>query len=429
MNNTNFRVISAQTIEQRTTHHWKAAALLLTSWCMAACGAQSNTTPRFTPAAKRSVPTALAALPVDPATTPASPSRNPFEDAAFYVDPHYTQKVEASLALAPRLSKELAVVKQQPTALWLDRIAAVEQLPAWLENAQLQSQALGKATVPVIVVYNLPNRDCAAKASNGELSVDAGGEQRYRSEYIDVIAGHLANAPTQKVAIVLEPDSLPNMVSNLGVDKCAESRDVYLHSVAYAIAQLSLPNVSVYLDVAHAGWLGWEANQRRMVDLVAEALEMAGGNSRIRGFASNVSNYNAISGDFGKRLEPSNPAANELDYVQSFLRVAEQRGITGKGFLVDTSRNGQADIRTRWGNWCNIRGAGIGERPTVAPAPGVDAYFWVKPPGESDGTADPSAVRFDENCASPDATPGAPEAGQWFHDYFVELVENATPAL
>src|SRR5690606_27153092 len=104
--------------------------------------------------------------------------------------------------------------------------------------------------------------------------------------------------------------------------------DVYLHSVAYAIAKLSLPNASIYLDVAHAGWLGWEANQRRMVDLVAEALEMAGGTSRIRGFASNVSNYNAISGDFGKRLEPSNPAANELEYVQSFLRMAEQRGIT-----------------------------------------------------------------------------------------------------
>lgn len=405
------------------------APLLVTATCIAACAGASGSAPRWTPTAKRDTPGPFPALPVESATTPASPNENPFEGAAFYVDPYYSQKVRSSAALAPELAKAMAIVERQPTALWLDRIAAVEQLPRWLEDATNRTKTSSEETVPVIVVYNLPNRDCAAKASNGELSIEEDGERRYRTEYIDVIAEHLANAPHQKVAIVLEPDSLPNMISNLGVEKCAVSRDVYLHSVAYAISKLSLPNVSIYLDAAHAGWLGWEANQRRMVDLVLEVLEMAGGASRIRGFASNVANYNAISGDFGKRLEASNPAGNELDYVRSFLGVLEERGVTGKAFLVDTSRNGQSDIRTRWGNWCNIRGAGLGERPTVAPTPGVDAYFWVKPPGDSDGTADATAARFDENCASPDATPGAPEAGQWFHDYFVKLVENANPAL
>jgi cellulose 1,4-beta-cellobiosidase len=53
----------------------------------------------------------------------------------------------------------------------------------------------------------------------------------------------------------------------------------------------------------------------------------------------------------------------------------------------------------------------------------------VKPPGESDGSADPSAPRFDPACTNPDATPGAPQAGQWFHDYFVQLARNASPAL
>lgn len=412
----------------RTTRRLKSLQLLFAGTLVAACGATSAKAPHWTPTAKRDAPRVIAALPVAKATTPASPNENPFEAAAFYVDPSYAQKVQSSIALAPQLSKQMTIVKQQPTALWLDRIAAVEQLPEWLEDAQVQGKALGRGTVPVVVVYNLPNRDCAAKASNGELSIEEGGEQRYRTEYIDVIARHLASAPDQKVAIVLEPDSLPNMISNLGVEKCAVSQQVYLHSVAYAISKLSLPNVSIYLDAAHAGWLGWEANQRRMVDLVVDVLEMAGGVSRIRGFASNVANYNAITGDFGKRLEPSNPAGNELDYVHSFLGVLEERGVTGKAFLIDTSRNGQADIRTRWGNWCNIGGAGLGERPRVAPSAGVDAYFWVKPPGDSDGTADRAAVRFDENCASPDATPGAPEAGQWFHDYFVELVENANPA-
>jgi len=34
-----------------------------------------------------------------------------------------------------------------------------------------------------LVIYDLPGRDCAAKASNGELPV--GSLSRYKSEYID----------------------------------------------------------------------------------------------------------------------------------------------------------------------------------------------------------------------------------------------------
>lgn len=34
-----------------------------------------------------------------------------------------------------------------------------------------------------VVIYDLPGRDCAAKASNGELAV--GELDRYKSEYID----------------------------------------------------------------------------------------------------------------------------------------------------------------------------------------------------------------------------------------------------
>src|SRR5690606_24283744 len=156
---------------------------------------------------------------------------NPFSQAAFYVDPHYATKVDSSLALAPELAAEFEQVKNQPTALWLDRIEAVAQVPVWLKDAQAQAAARGEQTLPVFVVYNLPNRDCAAKASNGELRVDEDGEARYRSEYIDVIAAHLAATPEQPVAIVLEPDSLPNLISNLGVEKCALSHDVYIHSI------------------------------------------------------------------------------------------------------------------------------------------------------------------------------------------------------
>lgn len=393
------------------------------------CSAQ---VPRVAPASKAPVveqPQAVAALPVEPAATPAFPAVNPFAGAAFFVDPHYSQKVQASIEQAPDLEPLLAKVKDQPTALWLDRIEAVDKVPDWLEGAEQQSRAAGRPAVPVFVIYDLPNRDCAAKASNGELKIEEDGERRYREEYIDVIAAHFRAHSEQRIVAVIEPDSLPNLISNLGVKKCAVSQDVYVASVAYALSRLSLPNVALYLDAAHAGWLGWEANQRRMGQLVKRVLDMAGGTDRIVGFATNVSNYNALEGDWGRRLESSNPSPNELAYVASFRQTLKDVGVGDKNFLIDTSRNGQAEIRTRWGNWCNIVGAGLGARPTITPGDGIDAYLWIKPPGDSDGTADDTAARFDANCASLDAAPGAPEAGEWFHPYFLELVKNANPPL
>ena len=53
----------------------------------------------------------------------------------------------------------------------------------------------------------------------------------------------------------------------------------------------------------------------------------------------------------------------------------------------------------------------------------------MKTPGESDGTADRKAARFDENCVSDDAMPGAPEAGELFAPYLIDLAKNATPPL
>jgi cellulose 1,4-beta-cellobiosidase len=97
--------------------------------------------------------------------------------------------------------------------------------------------------------------------------------------------------------------------------------------------------------------------------------------------------------------------------------------------LVDTARNGRGGIRTKWGNWCNIRGAGLGERPRASPSSGIDAYYWIKPPGESDGISDPTAPRYDVMCSSSDSVAGAPQAGQWFASYFADLVKNANPGL
>ncbi len=76
-------------------------------------------------------------------------------------------------------------------------------------------------------------------------------------------------------------------------------------------------------------------------------------------------------------------------------------------FIIDTSRNGHgplngaqyaaapynqpSDVQAKLtsGNWCNPPGAGLGLRPTANTGVAlVDAYLWVKIPGESDGSCD-----------------------------------------
>lgn len=379
---------------------------------------------------EQELPKAKPALPVTPATTPhADTTKNPFEGAQFYVNPDYTKKVEAAAKAAPELAAQIKKVAKQPTALWLESIGALQHLPRWLEDAERQEKATGKPVVPVLLVYNLPNRDCSAKSSAGELTIENDGERRYRTEFIDKIVEIIKAHKNKRIVIVLEPDSLPNLATNLSIPKCAESQDVYRNSIAYAIAQLSLPNVWLYLDAAHSGWLGWDGNRVKIANIFKEVLTAAGGVDRIRGFATNVSNFTSLDGEANRKLEASNPAPNELTYVQKLAENLEAVGITGKRFLIDTSRNGRDGIRTKWGNWCNVKGAGLGERPRVNPVPLLDAYIWAKPPGESDGTSDPSAKRFDENCRSADAAPDAPEAGEWFQSYFIELVKNANPPL
>jgi cellulose 1,4-beta-cellobiosidase len=347
---------------------------------------------------------------------------NPFAGASFYVSPEWTAQVESAAAASadPQKAALVRSLAQQPVALWVDSIdAAKNAVPRWLDGAR------GK--LAVLVLYDLPNRDCAAQASAGELGPQDGA--RYRAEVVDPLAAQLRAHADQRIAIVIEPDSLPNLVTNGNVKKCADSDALYRESIAYAVSSLSMPHVSLYLDAGHAGWLGWDPHRAKIAAIFQDVLQRAGGPQKIRGFATNVSGYGVLRGDDGRRLEPSNPCPDELTYVEKLSGDLAKVGISGKGFVIDTSRNGRAGIRSKSAHWCNLKGAGLGERPRASPAPNVDAYFWIKVPGESDGTSDPNAPRFDATCASEDSAPDAPEAGTFFPAYFLGLVERANPPL
>ena len=156
-------------------------------------------------------------------------------------------------------------------------------------------------------------------------------------------------------------------------------------------------------------------------------------------------------------------------------------------FIVDTSRNGlgpdsmqsyaaapddqPASVISslQAGNWCNPPSAGLGLKPTANTGvsltsldsylpgnpPLLDAYLWVKTPGQSDGQCDAAGgVRSWDDAADtpsiagwPSASSAAfqtfdplwslatnslltdPAAGAWFSQQALTLAQNASPAL
>jgi cellulose 1,4-beta-cellobiosidase len=373
---------------------------------------------------------------------PETATGNPFAGAAFFIPPYYTAQVQATVNENTGMSS-LASLLNAPVAFWLDNIAKVGTLSSVLSAARGTQASTGVPTVVTIVIYDLPNRDCAALASNGEIrcadSSCTEGINKYKTEYIDPIIATLRDFTDLRIAAIVEPDSLPNLVTNLGVPKCAQSESVYKTCVAYAIQQLAtLPNVAIYVDAAHGGWMGWQTNLAGLASIFQEVLTLAGGVDKIRGFATNVANLQPLGSldstdDPCKLKEQSNLAINEVTYTKLLTAALEAVGISNKAFIIDTSRNGVINARSSCSNWCNINNAGLGVRPTAAPAglgvSNIDALLWVKPPGESDGTSDTTAARYDAHCGSVDSVQPAPEAGQWFPSYFTMLATNANPPL
>jgi cellulose 1,4-beta-cellobiosidase len=419
---------------------------------------------------------------------------NPYAGAQGYINPDWTGEVKkAATTKGGILGAQMVQVANYSTAVWLDRIAAVTGGPGIRHNlAQYLDDALSQAkgsqpVVITIVVYDLPNRDCSASASNGELSIASNGLNTYEKSYIDPIAATLSRPQYSKlrVAAIIEPDSLPNLVTNLSIAKCAEanSTNAYKLGVQYALNKLhAIPNVYNYIDIAHSGWLGWSSNFQPAVDLITGVVKgtTAGLNS-VDGFISDTANYPPTTEPFltatqqvgGQPVRSSkfyqwnqyiDEATYDTDMYNAFIKAGFPSTI---GMLIDTSRNGwdnssrpkaaststdlntfvnasKIDLRLDRGNWCN-QSAGIGARPTANPAPHFDAYVWIKPPGESDGTsnttqttADSEGKRFDAMCDpnSPSrynpsvmtgALANAPDAGHWFESEFELLVQNANP--
>ncbi|KAL4938817.1 putative 1,4-beta-D-glucan cellobiohydrolase C [Aspergillus oleicola] len=368
------------------------------------------------------------------ASVTATATGNPFSGYQLYVNPYYSSEVH-SIAI-PSLTGTLSslaaaatAAAEVPSFVWLDVAAKVPTMGDYL--ADIQSKNIAGASPPIagqFVVYDLPDRDCAALASNGEYSIADNGIEHYKA-YIDLIREILLEYSDVQTILVIEPDSLANLVTNLNVAKCANAQSAYLECTNYALTQLNLPNVDMYLDAGHAGWLGWSANLQPAANLYASIYRDAGSPASVRGLATNVANYNAWSIDTCPSYTQGNTVCDEERYVNAIAPLLTAQGFNAH-FIVDTGRNGkQPTGQQAWGDWCNVINTGFGERPTTSTGDAlVDAFVWIKPGGESDGTSDSSATRYDAHCGYSDALQPAPEAGTWFQAYFVQLLTNANPA-
>lgn len=434
----------------------------------------------------------------DTDSKPAEHLPNPFVGATFYRNVDYVAEVNAAADKhGGALGQQMRQVAKIPTFIWLDRIAAVKGTDGYARSlAGHLDQALAQGANAVgIVVYNLPNRDAAALASNGELLIAEKGLERYKTEYIDLLYDTLSQPKYRnlRIVMVIEPDSLPNLVTNTSIAKVkeAETSGAYVDGIQYAIGKLrSIPNTYAYIDIGHAGWMGWPSNFDPFVSLLKRVGKgIPGGNSKVDGFISDTANYNPfvepyMSADTQVGGQPVRSLQSFYDWnpyidEQSYATALRKALIAGPdafpatiGLLCDTSRNGwggpnrpagpskstdlarfvsetSIDKRPHKGDWANQSGAGIGARPTTNPAPGFHAFVWVKPPGESDGASslipkgpdNPRGYGFDRMCdptyqgnalnnnKPSGALPNAPVAGCWFDAQFVELVQNAYPPL
>ncbi|KAG4083872.1 putative cellulase [Neocallimastix lanati (nom. inval.)] len=362
---------------------------------------------------------------------------NPFSGVEFFINPYYTAEVDAAIAQMSdsSLIAKAEKMKTYSNAIWLDTIKNMNE---WLEKnlkGALAQQTGSKKVLTVFVVYDLPGRDCHALASNGELLANDGDLTRYKSEYIDVIEGHLKTYKSQPVVLIVEPDSLANLVTNLdSTPACRDSEKYYLDGHAYLIKKFGvLPHVAMYLDIGHAFWLGWDDNREKAGKVYAKVIS-SGAPGKVRGFTDNVANYTPWEDPTLSRGPETewNPCPDEKRYLEAMHKDFKSAGIESVYFVCDTSRNGKKVDRKHPGEWCNQTGVGVGARPQASPVSGMDyldAFYWIKPLGESDGTSDESAVRYDGYCGHETAMKPAPEAGQWFQKHFEQGIKNANPPL
>ncbi|WP_329499280.1 glycoside hydrolase family 6 protein [Kitasatospora herbaricolor] len=314
-----------------------------------------------------------------------------------------------------------------PVAQWFTGTADPAQTTR--EMAELQAKAALLRQTPVAVAYNIPGRDCSQYSAGG-----AADSAQYAA-WVDALAQGIGGRQT---VVVLEPDGLALSPAFCG--GTAQQQADRLAETNAAVDRLERQSGAlVYLDGGHSSW--------QNVGTMAALLD-ASGVARAQGFFLNVSNYqrDADLVRYGTLVAKctwylaNTPGAAADDCADQYWPRADADAWYAAHvpadarlphFVVDSSRNGQGpwtptaqypDPQT----WCNPPARGLGTRPTAdTGVPLLDAYLWIKVPGESDG----SCTRGTAGGTDPEYGGVDPVAGAWWPEQAHSLAAQASPAL
>ncbi len=287
--------------------------------------------------------TPASAAPAPPTPPPGNPvaGSNPLGGAAFHVNP-YSEAAENVGQLCPS-GVSLTKISNQPQGVWFGDWNTNPQADA----AAVMSAASTQGTVPIVVAYNIVNRDCGGYSTGG-----APNDAAYQSW----IQGLALGVGSTKAVVILEPDAL-SQIDQPGCLTPDQQNDRYsLLQYAVSMFQQHAPNASVYYDAGHYGAIDPGS--------MAQRLQYAGV-VHAAGFALNVSNYETTT--------------DNTSYGQQISAL-----VGNKHFVIDTSRNGQGPTADH--QYCNPPGRGLGTPPVGFSSGSVDALLWVQNPGTSDGT-------------------------------------------
>ncbi|MFC9857859.1 MULTISPECIES: glycoside hydrolase family 6 protein [unclassified Streptomyces] len=302
---------------------------------------------------------------------PAAVEQQPKDKDPFWVNPDGNAARQVADYTEDGDSEKAGLIRRiarQPVGEWIGTDNPEGEAKGFTEAAAKADRDA------LLVLYNIPHRDCGQFSKGGAADGNA-----YRA-WLDSVAKGIGD---RRATVILEPDALLHLVDGCTPQQFHEERYDLLKGAVQRLKRQ--PGTSVYVDAGNAGW--------QSPDVLFQPLQRAG-IADADGFAVNVSNYRttAASTDFGKRLSAK---------------------VGNKPFVIDTSRNGNGPYSggDPAKSWCNPPGRALGEPPTTRTGDDlVDAYLWIKRPGESDG-----------DCG------GGPKAGAWWPEYALELARNAGP--
>ena len=382
-------------------------------------------------------------------------TESPYLNADPFIDPVFVQHIEQSQALVAEnaaLVAAMEMLKTQPTGVWLDTGAGLcesvngkPSLVEYLNLAEARNQLL------TLVLYNIPARDCVRQERLGEFDATEQGLIDYQL-FIDRFSALTNLYLDLPIAAVVEPTAFASTVSNGGVARtgCFDARQIQLHERAldYALKRLaSNANIFTYLDYGDPSWPGSYNGEQALLELLANS-QLTDGSPAVEGISLNVGSYVPLEEPFMLAQDNSgepyvlpkgiHSVNAHIEYLRGYL--TENAGVQ-LPVLVDTARNGwggelrpqsaavgktgRIDRRPYRFSWCNSLRAGLGE---PLGSFGGGQYFYVTPVGLSNGNqADECTEKHNIEWHVPKL--GAPTAGEWFHEYFVDLINNAYPPL